>query len=116
MRYISKEERPWGRFYILSESSKYKIKKIEVDPEKRLSYQFHKKRSETWIIIKGRATITLDDKIIIKEEQEIIEIPKNIKHRVENQQTEKLVFIEVQTGDYFGEDDIVRIQDDYNRI
>ena len=53
---------------------------------------------------------------IIKEEQEILEIPKNIKHRVENQQTEKLVFIEVQTGDYFGEDDIVRIQDDYNRI
>ena len=116
MRYISKEERPWGRFYILSESSKYKIKKIEVDPENRLSYQFHKKRSETWIIIEGRATITLDDKIIIKEEQEILEIPKNIKHRVENQQTEKLVFIEVQTGDYFGEDDIVRIQDDYNRI
>ena len=59
MRYISKEERPWGRFYILSESSKYKIKKIEVDPENRLSYQFHKKRSETWIIIEGRATLML---------------------------------------------------------
>ena len=116
MKYINKEERPWGRFYILSESVNYKIKKIEVDSKKRLSYQFHKKRSETWIIIKGKATITLDDSIIIKEEQEVIEIPKNIKHRVENKQNEKLVFIEVQTGDYFGEDDIVRIQDDYNRI
>ena len=115
MKYISKEERPWGRFYILNESKKFKIKKIEVDPNQRLSYQFHKKRSEIWVIIEGTAHITLDDKTFIKEKEDIIEIPKNIKHRVQNQCSQKLVFIEIQTGNYFGEDDIVRIEDQYNR-
>jgi len=112
---IESEERPWGRFYVLHDEPNYKLKRIEVDPGGRLSYQYHYKRSEAWTIVEGLASITLDgEKIDIKVGQTII-IPKGAKHRIENNTKKKVVFIEVQTGTYFGEDDIVRIQDDYNR-
>ena len=113
---IESEERPWGRFFVLHDEPNYKIKRIEVDPGGRLSYQYHNKRSEAWTIIEGVGSITLDCKIKEHTEGETVLIPQGVKHRIENKATKKIVFIEVQTGSYFGEDDIVRIEDDYNRI
>ncbi len=115
MNFINSEERPWGRFYVLHDQPTYKLKRIEVDPGGRLSYQYHNKRSEAWTIVKGVGSITLDGKIQNYKEGETILIPKGAKHRIENKTNEIVVFIEVQTGSYFGEDDIVRIKDDYNR-
>ena len=115
MNFINSEERPWGRFYVLHDQPTYKLKRIEVDPGGRLSYQYHNKRSEAWTIVKGIGSITLDGKIQDYKEGETILIPKGAKHRIENKTNEMIVFIEVQTGLYFGEDDIVRIEDDYNR-
>jgi len=115
MKSIEKEERPWGRFFVIHDEKKYKLKRIEVDSGGRLSYQYHKKRSETWTIIEGEALVTLDDKIFNYRAGDTILIPQGIKHRVENKGNNTLIFIEVQTGTYFGEDDIIRIEDDYNR-
>jgi len=109
------EERPWGKFEILADGSDCKVKKITVHPEGRLSYQYHHKRSEVWVVVSGIATMTLNDDISIHTYGETILIPQGTKHRVENRGMEDLIFIEVQTGTYFGEDDIVRIQDDYKR-
>lgn len=110
------EKRPWGRFYVIHDEPLYKLKRIEVDPGHRISYQYHNKRSEVWTIIDGEGFITLDGKENKYSKGETVLIPKGIKHRIENKGLEKIIFIEVQTGSYFGEDDIVRIQDDYNRI
>ena len=112
---IEKQERPWGCFYVLHDERFYKLKRIEVDPKGRLSYQYHHKRSEAWTIVQGTGTITLDGIVNDYVTGETIIIPQGVKHRIENKGTEKVVFIEVQTGTYFGEDDIVRIEDDYNR-
>ena len=112
---LEKEERPWGRFFVLHDEPSYKLKRIEVDPGGRLSYQYHHKRSEAWTIVEGVGRITLDGTIKDYSKGETILIPKGVKHRIENRGAEKVVFIEVQTGRYFGEDDIVRIEDDYNR-
>lgn len=113
---LKREERPWGRFFIIDEQATYKLKRIEVEPGKRLSYQYHKKRSEAWTIIEGKGSITLNDQIKEYSEGETILIPQGTKHRIENNSNEKVVFIEVQTGSYFGEDDIVRLEDDFGRI
>ena len=109
------EERPWGRFFVLYDQPTYKLKSIEVDPGGRLSYQYHHKRSEAWTIVNGTGLITLDgvDNEYVKGQTVLI--PQGVKHRIENKGSEKVIFIEVQTGNYFGEDDIVRIEDDYNR-
>tara|TARA_B100001175_G_C19296276_1_gene535978 strand:+ start:109 stop:456 length:348 start_codon:yes stop_codon:yes gene_type:complete len=112
---VDKEERPWGRFYVLHNDSNFKIKKIEVEPGHRLSYQYHNFRSEVWVIIKGEATINIDGIESKFSNGKTVNIPRGAKHRVQNNEKEKLVFIEVQTGTYFGEDDIVRIEDDYKR-
>ena len=112
---IESEERPWGRFYVLHNEPTYKLKRIEVDTGGRLSYQFHHQRSEAWTIVEGTGTITLDDLVQDYQKGETVLIPQGMKHRIENRGTAKVVFIEVQTGTYFGEDDIVRIEDDYNR-
>ena len=113
--YLYMESRPWGSFFVIAEESLYKIKRIEVNPGERLSYQYHNKRSEVWTIIEGNGVITLNDKPQNYSKGDTILIPQGIKHRIENKGTEKTVFIEVQTGSYFGEDDIVRLEDDYNR-
>ena len=113
---IYSENRPWGRFFVLHDEKSYKIKRIEVDPGCRLSYQYHHKRSETWIIVEGIATVTIDDLVGDYKSGDTVLIPKRAKHRIENKGKKKVVFIEVQTGSYFGEDDIVRLEDDYNRI
>ena len=113
---IYKEERPWGRFYTIHDEQKYKLKRIEIDPGQRISNQYHTKRSESWTIVEGEGLVTLDNQETNFKSGEIIKILKGQKHRIENKTKNKLIFIEVQTGDYFGEDDIVRIDDDYNRL
>ena len=109
------EKRPWGAFFVLSDEKDFKIKKIEVNPSKRLSYQFHNKRSELWYILNGEGIVTINDKKTEVNKGSVIKIKKLEKHRIENNGSKILTFIEVQTGSYFGEDDIVRIQDDFDR-
>tara|TARA_B100000989_G_scaffold297664_1_gene284231 strand:- start:18173 stop:18526 length:354 start_codon:yes stop_codon:yes gene_type:complete len=116
MNYVEKEIRPWGRFIVIEDNANYKIKKIEVESGQRLSYQYHNRRSEVWTIIKGVAQITIDGIEKKFNVGDTIVIPVGVKHRVKNIGKVKLIFIEVQTGEYFGEDDIVRLEDDYNRI
>jgi mannose-6-phosphate isomerase len=113
--YLESEERPWGRYFVIQDEETYKIKRIEVEPFQRLSYQYHYKRSEAWTIVSGKATVTLDGVKSTFSPGQTVLIPQGSKHRVQNETDELLVFIEVQTGTYFGEDDIVRIEDDYNR-
>lgn len=109
------DERPWGNFTVLDEADGYKVKRIEVLPGKRLSYQKHAQRAEHWFIVAGTAKVTLDDKDILLKPGEYVDIAIGMAHRVENPGEEKVVFIEVQRGGYLGEDDIVRLQDDFGR-
>ena len=113
--YLYMEKRPWGSFFVIQESNSYKIKRIEVNPGQRLSYQYHNKRSEVWVIIQGTGIVTLNDIERKYTKGDTILIPQGMKHRIKNTGPEDTVFIEVQTGSYFGEDDIVRLDDDYNR-
>lgn len=111
------EERPWGSFSVLDEGINYKVKRIEVLPGKRLSYQKHARRSEHWFVTQGTAKVTLNGSEILVKTGEAIDIEATAAHRVENpHSSQTLVFIETQTGDYFGEDDIVRLEDDFGRI
>jgi mannose-6-phosphate isomerase len=110
------EDRPWGRFIILDECDTFKVKRIEVWPEKRLSYQRHSRRAEHWFVVRGTAKVTLNDVEILVKTGEAIDIAVRDAHRVENpHSSETLVFIETQTGSYFGEDDIERLDDDFGR-
>jgi mannose-6-phosphate isomerase len=109
------ETRPWGGFLVLEDHPTHKVKRIWVHPGHRLSYQKHFRRSEHWIIVEGMARITLDGEEILLGRGESVEIPLEGAHRIENIGDTELTFIEVQTGDYFGEDDIVRLEDDYGR-
>ena len=113
---INNSERPWGRYYVIEDNENYKIKRIEVNPKGRLSYQYHMKRAESWTIIQGQGIVTIDGVEQKVNAGESIKINKEAKHRILNSGVTLLVFIEVQTGTYFGEDDIVRIEDDYNRV
>ena len=109
------DRRPWGSYTVLEEDRGFKVKRIEVLPGKRLSYQKHAQRAEHWFVVEGTAKVTLDDREITVRAGEAIDIPIGAAHRVENPDDENLVFIEVQRGSYLGEDDIVRLQDDYGR-
>ncbi|MDQ7031939.1 MAG: phosphomannose isomerase type II C-terminal cupin domain [Desulfonauticus sp.] len=109
------EHRPWGSFTVLADEPDHKVKRIEVKPGKRLSLQRHQHRQEHWLIVKGQALVTLDDKQLTLFAGESVDIKKRQIHRVENPSPELLVFIEVQLGDYFGEDDIERLEDDFGR-
>lgn len=109
------EERPWGRFEILKDTDKFKSKVIQVDAGQQISYQSHAKREEHWIIIRGVGEVILDDKVIPVKAGTYVKIPLAAKHRIRNTGTEMIEFVEVQMGTYFGEDDIVRYQDDYQR-
>lgn len=112
---MNHEVRPWGQFWVLDDAETHKVKRIEVNSGSRLSYQYHHHRSEIWTIVTGVATVTIEGEARDYHPGEVIHIPLSAKHRVANNATEPLVFIEVQLGSYFGEDDIVRIEDDYNR-
>lgn len=110
------EERPWGKFEVLLDANNTKVKRITVKPGGILSYQYHYKRSEHWVIIEGVATVIVNGLRKIVHAGDSIYLPVGIKHRVINESNnDQLVFIEVQTGTYFGEDDIIRIEDAYDR-
>ena len=103
------EQRPWGKFEIISDTDTSKVKLITVNPGQQLSYQYHHKRSEDWLVISGVASILIDEAIIIGQAGQKYHIPALAKHRLGNHGTEPLVILEIQTGTYFGEDDIVRL-------
>ena len=107
--------RPWGRYEVLQESLTHKVKCIYVKPNSRLSYQRHQKRAEHWFIVSGVATVTLNGEVFTRNSGETVDVGVGDLHRIANQGLSELVFIEVQTGSYFGEDDIERIEDDYSR-
>ena len=107
--------RPWGKFAVLEEGERYKIKRIVVEPGQRLSLQKHYHRSEHWVVIKGTAKVTVGDEEKLVHENESIYVPKGFIHRLENPGKLPLELIEVQVGEYVGEDDIVRIEDIYGR-
>jgi len=109
------EVRPWGQFEVLRDNADFKSKTIVVDSGAQLSYQSHAKRAEHWIIVKGSGEVVLNDEIIPVTAGTHVHIPLGAKHRMRNTGAVPLHFVEVQLGAYFGEDDIVRYQDDYAR-
>ena len=112
---VDESVRPWGRYDILFESEDCKVKKIQVNPGGKLSYQYHFKRNEVWSVVSGAGIFTLNGVNTICGPGDTLVIPTLAKHMIENTGEEPLVFIEVQRGSYFGEDDIVRINDIYGR-
>jgi mannose-6-phosphate isomerase len=112
---MTTETRPWGAYTIIKEAVDHKVKTITVDPMRRLSYQTHEKRSEYWVIVSGAGSVTLDGTTSLCVAGDAFVIEQGTAHRIENLYNEPLVFIEVQLGSYFGEDDIVRIEDDFGR-
>lgn len=109
------ELRPWGSFTVLEEGRGYKIKRIEVKPGHRLSLQMHYHRSEHWIVVCGTAKVTCGGNEIIVHQNQSTYVPQGHSHRLENPGVIPLVLIEVQNGEYLGEDDIIRFEDDYAR-
>ncbi|MFO8056470.1 MAG: cupin domain-containing protein [bacterium] len=109
------EHRPWGYYKVLADEPDHKVKRIVVYPGKRLSLQRHQRRSEHWQVLYGEAVVTLDKEELKVGPGECIRIPVNTAHRMENRGDDNLAFIEVQSGDYFGEDDIERLEDDFGR-
>lgn len=109
------DERPWGNYTVLSDEPDHKVKRLVVYPGKRLSYQTHSRRAEHWFVVKGTATVTLDGETVTVPEGSAVDVAVGAAHRVANEGDDDLVFIEVQVGDYFGEDDIVRLEDDFGR-
>ncbi len=109
------EYRPWGSYTVIDKGENYQIKRITVNPGESLSLQLHYHRSEHWVVVKGTAKVTVDDKVIFLRENESTFIPKTVKHRLENPGKIPLEIIEIQIGDYISEDDIVRFSDIYGR-
>jgi mannose-6-phosphate isomerase len=112
---LETDHRPWGSYTVLDDDGTHKVKRIVVAPGKRLSYQRHARRSEHWFIVRGTARITLDGQDAEYGPGASVDIPVGTNHRIENATDTEVMFIEVQHGDYFGEDDIVRLEDDYGR-
>jgi len=114
--YHTKVYRPWGYFISLLKKDNYQVKQLHLRPLKKISYQYHNYRSETWTVVKGKAEITINDDIKILKPNESIFIPAKTRHRLKNISNNiNLEIIEVQSGSYLGEDDIIRIEDDYDR-
>ena len=107
--------RPWGHFEVLLDEALYKVKRIVVQPGKRLSLQRHRRRQEHWFFLQGQGVVTVDGDERAVAAGHAVDIPRGAAHRLHNCGGDLLVFIEVQTGDYFGEDDIERLEDDYGR-
>ena len=108
-------KRPWGYFEVLADAPDHKVKRIVVASGGILSLQRHKLRSEHWFIVSGKGKAIVDNKNYDLSAGSALDIPKKAKHRVENSSADNLVIIEVQTGEYFGEDDIERLEDKYGR-
>lgn len=109
------DRREWGEFHVLEDAAGWKVKRLEVLPGKRLSYQTHARRSEHWMIVRGEALVTLNGEQHKLVAGQTIDIPQGAAHRIKNSGADPMTFIEIQTGDYFGEDDIVRLEDDFGR-
>ena len=107
--------RPWGNYFSIEEDFNWKIKRIEVNPESSLSLQLHKKRAEHWIVVRGIANVEINEKKFMLQENQSCFIPEGHKHRLSNLTKEPLIIIEVQSGTYLGEDDIIRLEDNYGR-
>jgi len=110
-----REERPWGAFVVLHDSIEFKVKILEVKPGARLSYQSHQQREENWVVTQGTATVVLNDQEHTVQRGEAIFIAQGARHRLWNKTDSLIKVVETQTGDYFGEDDIQRFEDDYQR-
>ena len=114
--YHAKVNRPWGSYTVLEEDQDgFKIKRIEVAPGARLSLQSHSRRSEHWVVVSGTATVTNGNEVITVRKNQSAYIPIGAKHRLENLGTEPLHIVEIQVGEYLGEDDIQRYEDNYGR-
>jgi mannose-6-phosphate isomerase len=111
-----KFNRPWGHYEVLSDAPDHKVKRIIVYPGGQLSLQSHKLRSEHWFVVSGTGKVTIDSKAYPLNAGCMVDIPAGTRHRVQNPSDINLVIIEVQTGEYFGEDDIQRFEDDYGRV
>ena len=109
------DHRPWGNYTVLADEADHKVKRIVVLPGKRLSLQRHRRRAEHWFLVAGEATVTLESRELPLRAGQSIDIPRSAAHRLANTGTTETVFVEVQTGEYFGEDDIERLADDYGR-
>lgn len=109
------EVRPWGSFFVLEEGPGFKVKRIVVKPQGRLSLQSHQYRAEHWTVIAGQATVTVDDGVHTLTRGQSIDIALGARHRLENFGEDDVAVIEVQFGDYLGEDDIIRYEDVYQR-
>ena len=109
-------DRPWGSWFVLDEGEGYKVKRIEVSPHRRLSYQTHAHRAEHWVVISGTATCVVNGETVVAGQGETVSIEVGDAHRIANDHDETLVIIEIQRGSYTGEDDIVRLADDYGRV
>jgi mannose-6-phosphate isomerase len=112
---LEHDERPWGSYDVLVDADDHKVKQIVVKPGHRLSYQVHARRSEHWFIVRGNGVVTLNDAPVPVGPGTAVDIALGASHRIENTGDADLVFVEVQHGDYFGEDDIVRLEDDFGR-
>ncbi len=112
---MERGDRPWGHYLVLFEDAGYKVKRFVVEPGKRLSLQRHRKRSEHWQIVRGEANVRVGQEQVRLGPGRHIDIPLGALHRVASVGTEDLVVIEIQMGEYVGEDDIERIEDDYGR-
>jgi mannose-6-phosphate isomerase len=110
------DERPWGSYTVLDDAPDHKVKRIEVSPGKRLSYQRHSRRAEHWFVVSGQGRVTRDEVDTDVGPGDSVDVGTGVAHRIANTGTSPLVFVEVQHGDYFGEDDIVRLEDDFGRI
>ncbi|MBI4431194.1 MAG: phosphomannose isomerase type II C-terminal cupin domain [Candidatus Omnitrophica bacterium] len=107
--------RPWGKYEVLHLEPGFKVKRVEVNPSSRLSLQKHEKREEIWTVVSGEGIAIVDDREIKIKEGSTVHVPLGAKHRIGNTGKTLLIFVEVQLGDYVGEDDIVRFEDDYHR-
>ena len=112
---MEEDHRPWGYYRVLADESDHKVKRIVVYPGKRLSLQRHRHRKEHWYILSGEALVTRDEEKISLSSGMAVDIPMGAVHRIENVGEGPVTFIEVQTGTYFGEDDIERLEDDFGR-
>ncbi len=108
-------QRPWGKYTVLHEAPQFKVKRIEVSPGKKLSLQTHSRRSEHWVVVQGNARVTVGEQVVNLGPNESIYVPMQVKHRIENATEQTLAIVEVQCGEYLGEDDIVRFSDEYGR-
>ena len=109
-------DRPWGHYVVLADEPDHKVKRLVVTPGKRLSYQRHARRSEHWFVVRGAGTVILDGVPVDVRAGDAVDVPCGVAHRIENTGGEALVFVEVQHGSYFGEDDITRLEDDFGRV